>query len=161
MSYLFFVFFSVEIFLYHNISVVGCGDLRIADVSFLPDPCGLPDKLKKRSLVEKERLIYAPFSGVGGVVYDKDAVYVDLGGSHSHSHKVSVSDFSLRNLLPVVHCSVSYFVFFQNDDEDRQAQRELVSTMLQTQETLDEKMRHSELQLFSNAKPITGDQLEQ
>lgn len=55
---------------------------------FLPDPCPLPEKLKKRSLVDKERLVYAPFSGVGGIVYDKDAVYVELGGSHSHS-KVS------------------------------------------------------------------------
>jgi ribosome biogenesis protein BMS1 len=35
--------------------------------------------VKKRSLVEKEKTIYAPMSGVGGVVYDKDAVYIDLG----------------------------------------------------------------------------------
>lgn len=77
-------FFNIyPLFLYS-----GCGDLRIADVSFLPDPCPLPSKEKKRSLVEKEKLIYAPFSGVGGIVYDKDAVYVDLGGSHSHSMKV-------------------------------------------------------------------------
>jgi hypothetical protein len=48
----------------------------------------LPDKLKKRSLVEKEKLVYAPFSGVGGIVYDKDAVYVELGGSHSHAYQV-------------------------------------------------------------------------
>lgn len=66
----------------------GCGDLKIHDVSHLPDPCPLPDKLKKRSLVEKEKLVYAPFSGVGGIVYDKDAVYVELGGSHSHVHQV-------------------------------------------------------------------------
>lgn len=52
---------------------------------YLPDPCPLPEKIKKRSLVDKERLVYAPFSGVGGIVYDKDAVYVELGGSHSHS----------------------------------------------------------------------------
>ena len=37
----------------------------------LPDPCPLPEKEKKRSLTEKERLIYAPMSGVGGIVYDK------------------------------------------------------------------------------------------
>jgi hypothetical protein len=67
---------------------LGCGDLKIHDISHLPDPCPLPDKLKKRSLVEKERLIYAPFSGVGGIVYDKDAVYVELGGSHSHTNQV-------------------------------------------------------------------------
>lgn len=67
---------------------LGCGDSPIHDMCFLPDPCPLPEKLKKRSLVDKERLVYAPFSGVGGIVYDKDAVYVELGGSHSHS-KVS------------------------------------------------------------------------
>jgi ribosome biogenesis protein BMS1 len=59
--------------------------LKIHDILHLPDPCPLPDKLKKRTLVEKERLLYAPFSGVGGIVYDKDAVYVELGGSHSHA----------------------------------------------------------------------------
>ena len=54
-------------------------------MSYLPDPCPLPNRQvkKSRSLSEKERLIYAPMSGVGGIVYDKDAVYIDLGGSHS------------------------------------------------------------------------------
>lgn len=43
----------------------------MADLSVLSDPCPLPDKEKKRSLDERERLIYAPMAGVGGVVYDK------------------------------------------------------------------------------------------
>lgn len=73
-------------------NVLGCGDSPIFDMCYLPDPCPLPEKMKKRSLVDKERLVYAPFSGVGGIVYDKDAVYVELGGSHSHS---KVSYFSL------------------------------------------------------------------
>ncbi|GBN64172.1 hypothetical protein AVEN_204866-1, partial [Araneus ventricosus] len=55
-----------------------CGDHLIKNIHFLPDPCPLPDKLKKRSLNEKERLIYAPMSGVGGIVYDKDAVYIEM-----------------------------------------------------------------------------------
>ena len=60
-------------------------------MSFLPDPCPLPEgEKKRRTLNEKERLIYAPMSGVGGIVYDKDAVYIDLGGSHSHSEKPKV-----------------------------------------------------------------------
>lgn len=73
---------------------IGCGDFKIKDMSFLPDPCPLPEQLKKRSLNAKERLIYAPMSGVGGVMYDKDAVYIDLGGSH-HPHKIKVR---LKNL---------------------------------------------------------------
>lgn len=44
----------------------------------LPDPCPLPDTVKRRGLAFKERLIYAPMADVGGVLYDKDAVYVDI-----------------------------------------------------------------------------------
>ncbi|RLU15850.1 hypothetical protein DMN91_011606 [Ooceraea biroi] len=103
-----------------SIHIPGCGDTRIKDVTALPDPCPLPEQLKKRALLEKERLIYAPFSGVGGIVYDKDAVYVELGGSHSHK------------------------------EEDTG----LTSALMGTQETLDQKLQHSELQLFSNTAPI-------
>ncbi|XP_054014026.1 ribosome biogenesis protein BMS1 homolog [Hylaeus anthracinus] len=103
-----------------SVHIPGCGDVKIKDVSFLPDPCPLPEALKKRALVEKERLIYAPFSGVGGIVYDKDAVYVELGGSHSH----------------------------KEDDTG------LVGALMDTRETLDQKLQHSELQLFSNTAPI-------
>lgn len=110
-----------------SVHIPGCGDLKIKDVSFLPDPCPLPEELKKRALVEKERLIYAPFSGVGGIVYDKDAVYVELGGSHSHK------------------------------EEDTG----LVGALMNTQETLDEKLKHSELQLFSNTEPIKSEDMDE
>ena len=72
------------------IHIPGCGDYKLNNISALPDPCGLPgdrstkSKQARRVLNEKERLLYAPFSGVGGIVYDKDAVYIELGGSHSH-----------------------------------------------------------------------------
>lgn len=49
----------------------GCGDFPISDSSVLPDPCPLPEAEKKRSLVQKERLVYAPMAGLGGIVYDK------------------------------------------------------------------------------------------
>ena len=68
-----------------NIHIPGNGDYQIADISFLSDPCPLPSKEKKRTLDDRERLLYAPFSGVGGLVYDKDAVYIELGGSHSYN----------------------------------------------------------------------------
>lgn len=110
---------------HYSIHIPGCGDFKIKDVAYLPDPCPLPDKEKRRRLVEKERHIYAPFSGVGGIVYDKDAVYVELGGSHSH---------------------------FKEEDKS-----EFVSSLMEVQEPLDKKIAHSELQLFSGAEPITGD----
>ena len=72
---------------FHNhshVHIPGCGDFSVRDMSYLPDPCPLPDRENRRTLSEKERLIYSPMSGVGGIVYDKDAVYIELGGSHSH-----------------------------------------------------------------------------
>ena len=80
------------------IHLVGCGDMRIDGISFLPDPCPLPNDGKrqkkgeneeavpkrKRMLTQKEKLVYAPFSGLGGILYDQDAVYIDLGTSHFH-----------------------------------------------------------------------------
>ena len=74
-----------------NVHIPGCGDFSIHDLQFLSDPCPTPEKQKKRSLSQKDRLIYAPMSGVGGIVYDKDAVYIDLGGSHSHTDSQKVS----------------------------------------------------------------------
>lgn len=96
-------------------------------MNFLPDPCPLPEQIKKRALVEKERLIYAPFSGVGGIVYDKDAVYVELGGSHSYK------------------------------EEDTG----LAGALMDTQETLDQKLQHSELKLFSDAAPIKSQDVDE
>lgn len=57
-------------------------------MTFLPDPCALPDTQKKRALNEKERLLYAPMSGVGGLVYDKDAVYIDVPANHVKQQQV-------------------------------------------------------------------------
>lgn len=54
----------------------------------------MPHLRNKRSIpfAIRDRLVYAPMSGVGGIVYDKDAVYVDLGGSHSHTNEQKVLD---------------------------------------------------------------------
>jgi hypothetical protein len=39
---------------------------QVQEVAALHDPCPLPDKQKKRSLSERERLVYAPMSGGWG-----------------------------------------------------------------------------------------------
>ncbi|CAD6204304.1 GSCOCG00009908001-RA-CDS, partial [Cotesia congregata] len=110
-----------------SVHIPGVGDLRVKDVSFLPDPCPLPETLKKRALIEKERLVYAPFSGAGGIIYDKDAVYVELGGSHS---------------------------FKEQDNE-------MISGMIGTAGTLDEKLEMSELKLFSDSKTILSKEVDE
>jgi len=51
---------------------------QVEEVDALTDPCPLPSTLKKRGLNERERLLYAPMADVGGLLYDKDAVYIDI-----------------------------------------------------------------------------------
>ncbi|TKX26896.1 ribosome biogenesis protein bms1 [Elsinoe australis] len=71
-----------------RVHVPGVGDLNVANVEALPDPCPTPfledavakatGKKKRRRLGEKQKLIFAPMSDVGGVLVDRDAVYVDV-----------------------------------------------------------------------------------
>ena len=67
--------------------VPGVGDFTIKSVTPLPDPCPLPEKdpearKRSRSLNAKQTLLYAPFSNVGAISVDDDAVYVNLQNVH-------------------------------------------------------------------------------
>lgn len=106
------------------VHVAGLGDMRLNELSMLSDPCPLPSGEKKRSLMEKERLLYAPMSGVGGIVYDKDAVYIELQGSHSHKQDV-------------------------NPEKE-----EIVQDLIQKKETFDTQVENQEFRLFSDGSII-------
>lgn len=57
------------------VHVAGVGDCTVSHLAALPDPCPLPSADKKqRKLDERAKLLYAPMSDVGGLLYDKDAV---------------------------------------------------------------------------------------
>lgn len=114
------------------VHIAGVGDMKISELSYLPDPCPLPTKEKKRHLMERERQIYAPFSGVGGIVYDKDAVYIELQGSHHH----------------------------KKEDEEISEKKELLKNVVQTKETVDEQMQESGFQLFSGGAVIYPDMIK-
>lgn len=75
-----------------RVHIPGVGDLTAKEVERLPDPCPTPYAIKqedaaadgtgpkrRRRLDEKMKTIYAPMSDVGGVLMDKDAVYIDVG----------------------------------------------------------------------------------
>jgi ribosome biogenesis protein BMS1 len=107
-----------------TVHIAGFGDLKIDELQAIPDPCPLPNKEKKRNLLEKERLIYGPMSGVSGIVFDKDAVYIELQGSHSHKEK--------RN----------------------SEQAKLVNAIMEKKETFDEQINNQEFRLFSDGDVI-------
>ncbi|KAI4095736.1 MAG: hypothetical protein LQ344_001453 [Seirophora lacunosa] len=74
-----------------RVHIPGVGDLGVSMIEALPDPCPTPfmdqevakatGKTKRRRLGEKQKLLFAPMSDVGGVLVDKDAVYIDVKSS--------------------------------------------------------------------------------
>nr|XP_020467430.1 ribosome biogenesis protein BMS1 homolog [Monopterus albus]XP_020467431.1 ribosome biogenesis protein BMS1 homolog [Monopterus albus] len=115
-----------------HVHIPGVGDFQVESVNFLPDPCPLPDAQKKRALNEKERLLYAPMAGVGGVVYDKDAVYIDLPANHVNQPQ-----------------------------EEVRPTTELVQSLIDTHATLDAKMAASKVSLFSGSATLDPTDIEQ
>jgi ribosome biogenesis protein BMS1 len=71
-----------------RVHVPGVGDLTVREIEALPDPCPTPfmdqaiakvtGKVGRRRLGEKQKVLFAPMSDVGGVLVDKDAVYIDI-----------------------------------------------------------------------------------
>ncbi|EMD62274.1 hypothetical protein COCSADRAFT_342480 [Bipolaris sorokiniana ND90Pr] len=71
-----------------RVHIPGVGDLTVSSTEALPDPCPTPfaekqaekvsGKKKRARLGEKQKILYAPMSDVGGVLVDKDAVYIDV-----------------------------------------------------------------------------------
>lgn len=71
-----------------RVHIPGVGDLSVSAIEALPDPCPTPyideatakatGKPRRRRLGEKQKVLYAPMSDVGGVLMDKDAVYIDV-----------------------------------------------------------------------------------
>ncbi|KAL8951994.1 MAG: hypothetical protein Q9222_002062 [Ikaeria aurantiellina] len=74
-----------------RVHVPGVGDLSVSQIEALPDPCPTPfmdqevakatGKSTRRRLDERQKLLFAPMSDVGGVLVDKDAVYIDIKSS--------------------------------------------------------------------------------
>ncbi|KAJ7505467.1 GTP binding protein [Mycena galericulata] len=72
-----------------KVHIPGVGDLDMKSVTILGDPCPLPDadSEKRRKLSEKKKLlIHAPMSDIGGVMYDKDAVWINVPGSFTRGN---------------------------------------------------------------------------
>ena len=75
-----------------KVHVAGVGDFSVREIRKLPDPCPLPGSAedgakKRRTLNDKQRLIYAPMADIGELVYDKDAVYINLPSTVARDHE--------------------------------------------------------------------------
>ncbi|KAH9659573.1 Bms1-type G domain-containing protein [Citrus sinensis] len=115
-----------------KVHIAGAGDYSLAGVTGLADPCPLPSAAKKKGLRDKEKLFYAPMSGLGDLLYDKDAVYINI-----NDHFVQ---------------------FSEADDENGKSNRKgkyqdvgvmLVKSLQNTKYPIDKKLEKSIISLFS------------
>lgn len=75
----------------NQVHIAGVGDHSLAGVTGLADPCPLPSAAKKKGLRDKDKLFYAPMSGLGDLLYDKDAVYININDHLVQFSKVDES----------------------------------------------------------------------
>ncbi|XP_050366426.1 uncharacterized protein LOC126784919 isoform X2 [Argentina anserina] len=113
-----------------KIHIAGVGDYSVAGMTGLADPCPLPSAAKKKGLRDKEKLFYAPMSGLGDLMYDKDAVYVNIN---------------------------DHFVQFSNQDEKGKASNggeledvgvSMVKSLQNPKYSLDEKLEQSFINFY-------------
>eukprot|EP01135_Chromosphaera_perkinsii_P004300 Nk52_evm12s276 gene=Nk52_evmTU12s276 len=110
-----------------KVHIAGMGDYYMKDVSVLPDPCPLPSKdKKKKSLNEKDKLLYAPMADVGEILYDKDAVYIDVGGKNNNN----------------------------NDNVEKSDGEKMLEKLASASTTINDRVEESQVQLFRKSAAL-------
>lgn len=94
-----------------RVHIPGVGDLSVSAIEALPDPCPTPfmdqeiakasGKSGRRRLGEKQKVLFAPMSDVGGVLVDKDAVYIDVKTSNFDKDAVGGEERGLGEQMVV------------------------------------------------------------
>jgi ribosome biogenesis protein BMS1 len=156
-----------------KVHMIGVGDFDMQNVSVLPDPCPIPEDLKKGGSGEvqrktlssrKDTLIFAPLSNIGVVTFDKDAVYIDIG---------RVNYTKKENLaLTARHNQQGDQVVDEDDgndndgeddnDDDDEPQYDsdtpagLLKSLQDVEHGVDEKMDKSKLRIFKGSKAVHG-----
>ncbi|WCJ43894.1 hypothetical protein M5689_024603 [Euphorbia peplus] len=127
------------------VHIAGVGDYTLAGVTALADPCPLPSAAKKKGLRDKEKLFYAPMSGLGDLLYDKDAVYININDHFVQFSKVDDENggTKLTGKVPDVG-------------------EALVKSLQNTKYSIDEKLDNSFISIFAkNLAVASGTQNEE
>ncbi|KAL4099285.1 hypothetical protein PRIC1_007125 [Phytophthora ramorum] len=142
--------------------VAGAGDFYMDSVTAMPDPCNVPSSkrnadgtAKKKHLTQKDTLLYAPMSDVGNIMYDKDAMYINLS-------QLNYTNPDTGDVMPD-----------EQDADDvetsgRSGMRiglggegvEMVQSMQKMDVGLDERLKGASLSLFKNTAAIRADEVD-
>ncbi|XP_073159506.1 uncharacterized protein [Henckelia pumila] len=114
-----------------KVHIAGVGDFSSVGITSLADPCPLPSAVKKKGLRDKEKLFYAPMCGLGDLLYDKDAVYINI---NDHFVQFSKEDGANAGII--------------RKGKERDVGVELVKSLQNTKYSVDEKLEKSSISLF-------------
>ncbi|CAL9213962.1 unnamed protein product [Arabidopsis halleri] len=114
-----------------KVHIAGVGDYSVAGVTALPDPCPLPSAGKRKGLRDRDKLFYAPMSGIGDLLYDKDAVYINI-----NDHQVQYSKTDDGKGEPT------------NKGKGRDVGEDLVKSLQNTKYSVDEKLDKTFINIF-------------
>ncbi|KAK9273456.1 hypothetical protein L1049_018266 [Liquidambar formosana] len=123
-----------------KVHIAGVGDYSLAGVTGLADPCPLPSAAKKKGLRDKEKLFYAPMSGLGDLLYDKDAVYININDHFVQFSKVDDESGEVTR-----------------KGKERDVGEVLVKSLQNTKYSIDEKLEKSFITLFSRKHNILSE----
>ncbi|KAI8809900.1 hypothetical protein BJ742DRAFT_852387 [Cladochytrium replicatum] len=123
-----------------KVHIPGAGDFSIETIKMLPDPCPPPEK-KRKTLDDKQRMIYAPMSDVGGIMYDKDAIYINVPGNFSRKKQDDGNDADSA------------------DEESGPAGvgEKMVFDLQDAKMTLADQMGQSSIRVFSDSAPTVAE----
>ncbi|KAL4327064.1 hypothetical protein AHAS_Ahas13G0062700 [Arachis hypogaea] len=124
----------------NKVHIAGVGDYSLTAVTALPDPCPLPSAAKKKGLRDKEKLFYAPMSGLGDLLYDKDAVYINI-----NDHLVQFSKVDDENSA------------MTSKGKDRDVGEVLVKSLQNTKYSINEKLENSFINIFGQKPEMSSE----
>lgn len=169
-----------------KVHVMGVGDFNMHSVQVLDDPCPLKSEpkegVKRRSLNEKEKLLYAPMSDVGDVLYDADATYINLHDKHIHFSRAAdiVAEEDMEdpdapkkewkpvydkwgNVLNKPKAKFDAATMIPSEDASQLGEGQQIVRAMQDiskTRTLDKQMEESGLQLFKGSAPLYSKDFE-
>jgi ribosome biogenesis protein BMS1 len=124
--------------------IPGLGDVEIENLTHLPDPCPPPSsnpgaKKPKKRLDERQKLLHAPMCDVGGILYDKDAIYISVPGNFTKSAANEDGD-----LPDDLHA------------RDRTDGEKMIMSLQDVSSTLADGIGRSTIRLLNTSRPVTG-----
>ena len=115
-----------------KIHIAGVGDMSMSSIELMADPCPVPDK-ERKLLNEKHKMVYAPMSDVGGIIHDKDAIYITVPGNYSKEHR--------------------------GEDEEDGIGEQMMMGLQDAKQTLSEQVNESSMRMFNESAPIKASDL--